>query len=711
MRFSSLVIFSFVVPVLLTSSAFSDSTVTAVLIEEAPKIDGVTDDPAWKKATPVTDFFQREPNPGQPVSERTEVLVCYDLDRLYIAFRCNETDPTKITAKELARDVSLGEDDRVQVILDTFLDGRNGYWFQIGPRGSIGDALVSDNGAGFNKEWDGLWEGKAKIHSHGWDGELAIPFKTLSFQPNQPRWGMKLIRHIRRKLESSYWPVANLDTQRFQVSDSGLLDGLEGISQGIGLDVSPYALGGFDQAAGAGTDAVGDAGLDAFYQITPALKSALTLNTDFAQAEVDARQINLTRFQLFFPEKRDFFLQGSNYFTFGPSGTQLIPFFSRRIGLDALGNPIPIIGGAKLTGQIGRWNLGFLDIVDDRSDRNPNFLVGRVRRNIGSQSSLGMIVTSGNSLGPEDNQVVGADFRLASSTFRKNKNIGLSFFGLKSRTDGVNGADAAFGTEFTYPNDYLNLTAGFHQIENNFTPGVGFVPRRDIRESYVRSALGPRPNRWGILQLLFELNFDYITNLDNRLLTREFTLSPLHVRFRTGDEVAFTTTRQYEHLDNNFGIHPYHTVPAGSYSFARHAITLQGAQRRNLWAGFRYRWGTFYNGDRRDVSLAFGYKVSVPLYLGLELDRNRVELLDGRFGTNISRLNANILFSPDITLYNFLQYDNLSRNLGWQSRLRWIIKPGNEILVVWNSKMYDPLERYELTESTGRIKLRYNYRF
>ena len=190
-RFSSLVIFSFVVPVLLTSSAFSDSTVTAVLIEEAPKIDGVTDDPAWKKATPVTDFFQREPNPGQPVSERTEVLVCYDLDRLYIAFRCNETDPTKITAKELARDVSLGEDDRVQVILDTFLDGRNGYWFQIGPRGSIGDALVSDNGAGFNKEWDGLWEGKAKIHSHGWDGELAIPFKTLSFQPNQPRWGMK----------------------------------------------------------------------------------------------------------------------------------------------------------------------------------------------------------------------------------------------------------------------------------------------------------------------------------------------------------------------------------------------------------------------------------------------------------------------------------------------------------------------------------------
>jgi len=688
----------------------ADSSIRAVLVEEGPRIDGDTSDPVWKRAARIDQFFQREPSNGQAVSEKTEVLVCYDLDRIYFAWRCYEPDPHLITAKELARDVSLGEDDRVQIILDTFLDGRNGYWYQIGPRGSIGDALLSENGFILNKDWDGLWEGRARIHASGWDAEVAIPFKTMAFRPGQTTWGLKLIRHIRRKLESSYWPTANLDSTRFQVSDAGRLEGLEGITQGIGLDVAPYGLTGLDQNK-SNVKAVGDAGADIFYQLTPGLKSALTLNTDFAQTEVDARQVNLTRFPLFFPEKRDFFLDGSNYFSFGPSGETLIPFFSRRIGLNSDGSPIPIIWGAKLTGQVGDWNMGFLNIMDDRPTRNPNFTVARVRRNLGSQSSLGFIATHGNSLEDAENFVTGVDFKLASSKFRGNKNISLSLFGLKSVTEGRHGADSAFGAQFDYPNDFFKLTAGFHQIEKNFRPGLGFVPRNDIRESYVRSELGPRPGRWGILQLLFGLDAGYITNLENRLLTRQFQFSPLHVRFTTGEELSFSASPQFEHLDAPFTIHPFHTIPAGDYTFTRQSISFLTAPRRRLWSSVAYRWGSFYNGERRETATAFGYKIAVPLFVGLELSRNMVSLEDGRFSTNVSRLNTNILFSPNVTLYSFLQYDNLSRNLGWQSRFRWILTPGNEILIVWNSRWLEPLERHELTESTARIKLRYNHRF
>ncbi len=692
------------------AGAFGQATVTAVRVDEPPRIDGRLDDPAWQKAAVIEGFVQREPHPGAPVSQKTQVLVCYTADFIFFAFRCYD-DPSRITAKEMARDVDLSPDDRVQIILDTFLDGRNAYWFQIGPRGSIGDALVSENGAAFNKQWDGLWAGKARINADGWNAEIAIPFHTLSFRPGQTRWGLKLIRHIKRNLERAYWPTANLDTYGFQVSDCGILEGLEGITQGVGLDLAPYALVGTDQHTESGVKGTGDAGLDAFYQLTPGLKSALTVNTDFAQTEVDARQINLTRFPLFFPEKRDFFLDGANYFTFGPAGEGLIPFFSRRVGLDAFGNPIPIIWGAKLTGQYDDWNLGFLNIMDDRTTRNPNFTVIRVRRNLGRQSSVGFISTRGNALSDADNFTVGGDFKLASSNFHGNKNIALSLYGLKSGTAGLAGQDRAFGAEFTYPNDFLNLGAGFRQIEKNFLAGVGFVPRVDVRESYAEATLGPRPERWGILQMFFGTGLDYVTDLESRLLTRRIDFTPLQILFLSGDGVSVTTRRDYEYLTEDFLIHPDHSIPQGGYQFSRHQVRFDSARRRNLWCSSGYQWGSFYTGDRTDTSLACGYKLAVPLYLEFGLDRNQVSLADGDFTTNVSRINVNILFSPDMTLYSFLQYDNLSGTMGWQSRFRWILKPGNEILVVWNSNWKEPFQRMELAESTARIKLRYNFRF
>ncbi|MDX9810775.1 MAG: DUF5916 domain-containing protein, partial [Bacteroidales bacterium] len=298
-----------VVAFLSISNLFAQYGINAVSTDKAPVIDGLIDDDVWKQAASVSDFVQREPRTGEPITEKTVFLFLYDNNNLYIGFRCYD-DPGGITAKEMARDVDLSNDDRVQVILDTYLDGRSGYWFQMGPRGSIGDALINENGKDFNKSWDGLWDGKAKITDEGWEGELIIPFKTMGFLPGNDTWGLKIIRNIKRKSETAYWPPTTLNADRFQISDAGRISGLKNITQGIGLDLVPYVTGGFSKKENASSDPVLDAGIDAFYQITPSLKAAVTVNTDFAQTEVDQKQINLTRFSLYFPEKRDFFLDG-----------------------------------------------------------------------------------------------------------------------------------------------------------------------------------------------------------------------------------------------------------------------------------------------------------------------------------------------------------------------------------------------------------------
>lgn len=691
--------------------------VPAVRSEKAPVINGILDDEAWKKAHPITEFYQREPNQGAPVSEKTEVFILYDDNFLYIGFRCYD-DPAKITAKEMARDISLGNDDRVQIILDTHGGRRTAYWFQIGPRGSIGDAIVSDNGAFLNKEWDGLWTGKAKILDYGWEAEIAIPFKTLGFDKASTQWGLKLIRNIIRKLEASYWPEANVNTHRFQVSDSGVLDGIEGITQGIGLDISPYVVGGLDHRNGAKGKTKLDGGVDFFYQVTPGLKSSLTINTDFAETEVDDRQINLTRFNLHFPEKRDFFLDGANYFQFGveteqesPVAKRIIPFFSRRMGLDANGLPIPINYGGKLAGQFNNLNIGVLHINDDRGDNNKSFSVARVSRNIGKQSSVGVIGTYGNSLADQTNMVAGADVKLASSTFRGNKNVSLLMFGLKSSTEEVSSHDAAWGVQFNYPNDLLKLRVGYHEIGENFNAGVGFVPRVGIRETYGDMMVGPRPGKWGILQVLSGISFDHILNRENIKETQEISLTPLKIRFMSGEEVTYSANYQYELLPGDFRIYENVVIPQADYNWWSHTVKLKTKGSRTLWSEASYRWGGFFEGSRKDLIATLNWKVAVPLFIGAKFQSSIVDLPQGNFTANIYQTSINFLFSPEITLNNYIQYDNATAIVGLQSRFQWIVKPGNEIALVWTSRFNQPETNWIMNESIARLKLKYNIRF
>lgn len=704
--------------VLLFQAATAQKVIQAIRVETPPEIDGFVNEEVWNQAFAVDEFYQREPNEGEPVSEKTIFYTCFDENYIYFAVKCWD-DPEKITAKEMARDVSLGNDDRVQIILDTYLDKRNGYWFQIGPRGSIGDAIVSENGAAFNKQWDGLWTGKAKILDYGWEAEIAIPFKTLGFDKNSSKWGIKFIRNIVNKLETDYWPEANLNTHKFQVSDAGILDGLENITQGIGLDISPYLVTGMDTKKGEKNDPKLTGGVDLFYQITPSLKSSLTINTDFAETEVDDRQINLTRFSLHFPEKRDFFLDGANYFQFGiegdresPVAQRIIPFFSRRMGLDENGSPIAINYGAKLTGQVDNWNIGLMHINDNRETGINNFSVARVTRNLGKQSSVGIIGTYGNTLENATNLVTGADLKLSTSTFQGNKNISFFLFGLKSNTKNTKENDATWGAQFVYPNDLIRARLGYHEIGRNFIAGMGFVPRTNIRETYGELEFGPRPNKWGIMQIQFGGEFSMISNLETREKeTREIKLKPLGFRFLSGEQLSYSLVNQYEMLPGDFNIFKDFIIPQGKYEWWYHLIELETKGARNIWGEASYGFGDFYTGYRKDIIVKANWKIAVPFFVGGAVTRSDVDLPEGNFTANIYQVNANILFSPDITLYNYFQYDNASKSAGWQSRFQWILKPGNEIILAWNSNFLKPDGKIFMAESAIRLKLKYNIRF
>jgi hypothetical protein len=712
-----LIIFSLLLS-LSFNSLLSQPGIRAIFTETVPVIDGLINDDVWRTAPVINDLYQREPNTGAAASKKSEFYFLYDHHNVYVGVRCYD-DPKDITSKELSRDGDLGDEDRIQIIFDTYLDGRSGYWFQIGPRGSIGDAIINENGKEFNKSWDGLWDGRAKLTDYGWEGELIIPFKTMGFKQGNDTWGLKIIRYIKRSSEISTWPATSLNANRFQISDAGHLTGISNITQGIGLDIVPYITGGFSKKQDAERQPVLSGGGDIFYNITPSLKAAVTINTDFAQTEVDEKQINLTRFNLFFPEKRDFFLDGSNYFTFGingdgenPQSTANIPFFSRRIGLDTEGSPVQIKYGGKFTGKADGWNFGMLHVKDDNQWDNPGYTVARVSRDLGKQSSLGIIGTNGNALSSGANSLAGFDLRLASSEVAGNKNITYNIYGIKSFTDSLDGRDVSFGTEISYPNDFLNFRVGYLQIGENYTAGLGFVPRKNIRDFYGGVGLGPRPKNSPVMQVKTGVKYAFISDLHNGgLETAQIDITYSDVIFLSGDKITLSSQYIFESLENDFNIFGAYTIVADDYNFWRHSVQVTSARRRLFWLSTKVAAGGFYSGSRTDWQVQAGYKVAVPLYIGVESDRKWVNLPDGDFIAQIYRINLNFMFSPNLTWHNFAQYENLNETIGWQSRFQWIIKPGKELFLTFNSPLIDPFERYRAGVYEARAKVKYTIRF
>jgi hypothetical protein len=391
----------------------------------------------------------------------------------------------------------------------------------------------------------------------------------------------------------------------------------------------------------------------------------------------------------------------------------LIPFFSRRVGLDTGGNPVPVNYGAKFTGQAGKWNLGMLHIKDQNQWDNPGYSVARISRNIGKQSYLGLIATEGNALNDASNALAGIDLQLATSEFRQNKNLIYNLYGLKSFTSNLEDDDISFGTEINYPNDFLEFRMGYMQIGRNFVSGLGFVPRKNIRNIYGGIELGPRPKRFGILKINTGVDFFHISNIvTGELQSSEIDVRIISVDFLSSDEFEMEWTYQKENLVEDFEIIDSVIIPANEYGFQQFEAGFETARRRDIWLQAVFAHGTFYTGHRTDWRLEAGIQMTRSIFIGAESDRIYVNLPEKDFITQILRFNLNFLFSPAVTWYNFAQWDNQSENLGIQSRFQWIIKPGKEIFLVWNSPyIRDPLSRFDVVEYEGRFKVKYAIRF
>ncbi|MFN0242901.1 MAG: DUF5916 domain-containing protein [Planctomycetota bacterium] len=661
-------------------------------IDKPPVIDGRLDDEAWLAADPIGELTQVEPDCGAPPTERTEVRVLYDSEQLYIGVRCFDRDVDGIIGTQMERDAVLDPDDRVEIVIDTYLDRRNAYFFQMNPVGSKGDALITNNGQDFNKPWDAIWEGKSSIDAHGWSFEMALPFQTLNFAPHKSTWGLNVNRFIKRRNETDRWTATSADQEIFDIALAGNLTGLEGLEQGLGLDVVPFFVADWtndrERDGGPDKDVHGEPGLDVFYKITPSLTASLTINTDFAETEADARQINLTRFPLFFPEKRDFFLQEAGIFEFADLGGDLIPFFSRRIGLDANGEEVPILAGAKVTGRQGDFNVGLIDVQTKDTDtaEGTNLFVGRIAKNVGEQSTVGGIFTHGNPTGTEDNALYGLDYNFRTSSFAGDKQLASSVWGLRTQTEGLSGDDFAYGAQVSYPNDRWSWRLSALEIQPNFDPRLGFVPRRDVRIYEAELFFSPRYDS-AVRRVRHGGSSRAVTDLDGHLETFYNELIFAHLELDAGDEIAFYATPIYEDLPEDFEIADDVTIPEGEYGYWRFGIDAESALKRPVSAGLNVEYGEFFDGRRSDADSSLTWRASRFLTASIEHGYSDIDLQGGSFDTHVGRARTVVSFTPDISWSSFVQVDNATDSLGVNTRLRWIVKPGEELFLVFNETL------------------------
>ena len=707
-------------------SAQAAPGVTVARATAAIALDGALDEADWAQAQPLGDIMQREPKEGVAASERTEVKLLLDDDNLYVGVICYDSAPQQIVGTQMARDADLESDDSIEILLDTFHDRRNAFYFATNPTGALVDGLIIENSRGINRDWNAIWEVRVKRLPDGWSAEFALPFKSLSFNPGQDVWGFNISRNISRKQEEDRWASPRLDVRFTQVSEAGEISGFTQAQQGRGLDVRPFVVGKLSHEANGGGNALqGKAGGDIFYNITSSLKLTATVNTDFAETEVDSRQINLTRFPLFFPEKRSFFLENAGVFSFtrgggggGGGAPDLIPFFSRRIGL-AEGREIPIVAGVKLTGKVGAYDVGVLGVRTRAAGAiaAKNFFVGRVKRTLFTQSYVGLIYTDGDPASPTGSRTLGADVSLRTSNFLGNRrNFIVNAFAAQTNKKGVTGDNKTYGFAVNYPNDKWDFFSDLRHVGASFNPALGFVQRKAVDKLFLAGTYKPRPKHFlNVRQMFNEVFFTMFRRNDRKKIEswRLFT-APLNWEFKSGERAEANWIPQFERLFAPFEIAEGVTLPAGDYRFTRYRLEFGTAPKRPWEVSLSYSFGGFYSGHSRDLSTNFTYKVAPHLRLNLNAQQTFARLPQGNFVARVITARADYAFTPLLTLSNFVQFDNESRNLGLQTRLRWILKPGNDIFLVFNQGWLQDQRggfSYRATNTRFTGKVQYTLRF
>ena len=672
-------------------TAQDDKIITALYIEGPIVIDGNLDESQWSLAQPGGDFVQNEPRTGEPATEQTEVRLLYDDENLYIGVYCfDSAGRDGVTVTEVKRDYRPFDNDHFSFVLDTFDDNRNGFLFGTNPQGAQREGQVEGDGNSSNFDWDAIWYVKARITEQGWQAEFAIPFKTLRFKSlESQRWGVNFLRVIRRKNEQTYWSPIPRPYRLPRVSLAGELEGLSGVQQGRNLYVKPYLSAPLVRREEDDIDFIPDVGFDVKYGVTPGLTLDLTANTDFSQVEADNQQINLTRFSLFFPEKREFFLENADLFQFGKSGSgfragrDMIPFFSRRIGLSR-GQVVPILGGARLSGRAGQYRLGIITMQADEFEETPstNFSVIRVSRDVLSKSDIGGIFVSKHVNDGYNNRTYGVDANLNFLQY-----LDISSYLIKTDTSGISGQDKAGDLSVEWNDRFMNLKAEHLSIQDNFNPEVGFVPRTGIRKSSGEVTLRPRPGEaipW-IREMRPSAAVEYLTDQENVLETRRVDQN-ISISFEDSSNVWFTRRNQFERLDEPFEIRSGQFIPAGDYEFVEYSSSISSNRSRMFSASLMLRNGDFFDGHKNSYQLDFAFRPSYHFAAEVNWSRENLELPSGDFKTHLVTTRVNYSFTPHMFLDALIQYNSTVEEIASNIRFNFIYKPLSDLFLVYNER-------------------------
>lgn len=710
------------------SAAAVAPAASAVSVAEAPTIDGeVLTDPAWAQAPPISGFWQEQPDEGQPASERTEVRIVYTAEMLYVGVVCYDRDPSSIIVSDARRDAALDDTDSFQMIFDTYRDRQNGFVFGTNPAGIEYDGQMTNegqggaglgagrtqqagSGGGFNINWDGSWEVRAKITETGWSAEFAIPFRTLRFPSGMDQtWGVNFQRNIRRRNERAYWARIPRQYNLYRVSLAGALSGLRTPAL-RNFKVTPYVLGNALRSGERPVDGVllGDIGGDAKYNLTPSLTLDGTVNTDFAQVEVDEQQVNLDRFNLFFPEKRPFFLENAGFFSVGNPG-EVDLFFSRRIGIGPSGENVPILGGGRVSGKAGHFNIGLLNMqTDDFNQQLPstNFAVVRVSRDFPNRSLLGALFVNRQGVGDLSNDDDHNRTYSLDGRWGVGDNTTLSSFLAKTDTPGSAGDDYAFNVRSRTNVKRVDVELGYQEVGSNFNPEVGFLARRGYRKPDARVLTRFRPQNFLKLQELRpHVSYRSFWGFDDFQETG-YTHIDNHWQFKNSTEVHTGMNLTLEGVRTPFEIYPGVFVPAGTYDHAEAQIVFMSNQGAPISVNVQTIAGGFFGGDRLSLSPTIRARVGETLTTELAYQRNHVDLPTGEFVTNLVRTRVSYSFTPRTFVQSLVQYNDRADLWSVNLRFGWLQAANTGLFIVYNDTrgLYDLFARPERTDRSLIVK-------
>lgn len=682
--------------------------------DETIILDGLLTEASWLEAKSIGSLVMVEPSEGAPSTEKTDIRILASSTAIYIGIHCYDSYNQRVSYA-MYRDANLEAEDHIKFVFDTFLNGRTGYVFAINPHGARYDALVIHEGEAEDDKWDCIWNAEVKIHSKGWSSEVRIPIKSLRFKQDLTQWGFNIERRVQRLQETDRWasPIRNYKVTH--LSQSGRLQGLPEFKLGLGLTIRPYSMGNFikDNLDVPQKDKI-QTGIDILKNFGGNVTGILSINTDFAETEVDTRQINLTRFPLLFPEKRTFFLEGSDIFDFGyglriMGEWDIVPFFSRRIGLVEK-QTVPLDLAIKATGSIDSFNFGVLDVstqpIEGIASRK-NIFVARGFQNLWEESKLGFIITGGDPLGYSGSMLFGLDFTYKTTQFLGNKNFLIGFWGLFSHRKTIQGDRSSFGFKIDFPNDLWDTSLALKRIGDAFDPPVGFVPWKGIYKLDYSLKYNPRPKWPWLRQMFHQFRISVVNNLDGQLLKWQIFIFPINWRLESGDRIGFNITPQGEDLPESFYLTPDVVISERKYNWTRYSIEFESADKRRVKTKLGYNFGKFYNGDLKQYLLEFNWRCSRNLNLSFEGERNQGRLPSGPVNIQLVRARINTFFTPNFQINSFLQYDNLTRSLGMNMRLRWTYRSLLDIFIVYNRNWFETQGVFRPQVNQLIIKIQY----